>query len=171
VRTGDAIAGRCSGSLLTAWRRQVPRRARGKRVRRRLVVAVEAIGEDPLDPVRRFRLGGRVLKLPVRWGTGHRTLVFGVPQRPDDPSPNEWGQIPPVGATVTVLLIGEAIGGPRQATPRLYGHQTLVPERTDQALERQRRDVTHHRPPFSTPSALGGHQGMASHVRSPLAIA
>ena len=124
-----------------------------------------------MDPVRRFRLGGRVVKRPVRLGQGPRTLVFGGPQRPDDPSTNDGGPIHPVGETVTVLLIGSDIGGPRQATPRQDGPRTLGPERTDQAIERHRRDVTHHRTPFSTQSAMGGQQGIASHVRSHLAIA
>src|SRR2546427_5740504 len=37
--------------------------------------------------------------------------------------------------------IGEDIGGERQATPGQHGDQTLVAERTDQAIEGHRRDM------------------------------
>ena len=43
-----------------------------------------------------------------------------------------------------MLLVGQEVGGQRQPTPRQHRHQTLVAERTDQALEGHGRDVTDH---------------------------
>jgi hypothetical protein len=71
--------------------------------------------------------------------------VFGVPQMPDDPSTNDRGEIHPVGETVTVLLIGEEIGGQRQVTPRQHRHQALGAERTNQAVEGHRGDMIEDR--------------------------
>jgi len=118
-----------------------PKEARG-------VPLVEAIRQDAPNSRGRVLLGGRVLKLPVRLGKGHRTLVFGIPQMPDDPSTNDRGEIRPVGETVTVFLIGKEIGGQRQVTPRQHRHQALGAERTNQAIESHRGDMIDDRTPL-----------------------
>jgi hypothetical protein len=70
-----------------------------------------------------------------------------------------------------VLLIGEDIDGEGQPTPRQDRHETVVAERTDQTIDRHRREVADHRTPFQTETAMGGQQGIAGHCGSHLAIA
>ena len=102
--------------------------------------AVKAISENPSDPIGRLLLGCHALKRLIRLGKGCHTGVLGIPQMPEHTTTDNRGQIHLVGETVTMLLIGEEIGGERQATPGQHGDQTLVAERTDQAIEGHRRD-------------------------------
>ena len=70
-----------------------------------------------------------------------------------------------------MLFIGQEIGGQGQPTPREHRHQTLVAERTDQAIEGHRRDMADHRAQFQTEAAVRGQQGITGHLRAHLAIA
>ena len=72
--------------------------------------------------------------------------------------------------TFAVLLIGKEIDGQRQPTPGQDHHQTVVAERTDQAIECHRRDVIEHRTELQAQSAMGRPQGIASDRRMHLAI-
>ena len=90
---------------------------------------------------------------------------------PDHPATDNRGQIHLLGETVAVLLIGQEIDGQRQPTPGQHGHQTLVAERTDQAIERHRGDMVEHRTQLQTQSAMRRQQGIAGHLRAHLAIA
>jgi hypothetical protein len=67
---------------------------------------------------------------------------------PDHAAPNNRGQIHRVGETVTRLLIGEKIHRQGQTTAGQDGHDTLLAESADQAIEDHRRDVTHQRTQF-----------------------
>jgi hypothetical protein len=51
------------GSVFSAWRRQLPRRAPGKNMRTLLGGTVEAIGQNPSDPIGRFLVDRRALEL------------------------------------------------------------------------------------------------------------
>ena len=55
-----------------------------------------------------------------------------------------------------MLFVSQEIDGQWQPTPGQDGHQTVVAERTDEAVERHRRDVADHRAPFQTEAAMGG---------------
>src|SRR5262249_17935235 len=55
--------------------------------------AVEAIGEDPFDPIRRFLLQRGALKRAIGLRKGHRTGVRGVPQVPHHAALDNRGQI------------------------------------------------------------------------------
>ena len=87
------------------------------------------------------------------------------------PATDNRGQIHLVGETVAVLLIGQEIDGQRQPTPGQHRHQTLVAERTDQAIEGHGRDMVEDRAQLQTEAAMGGQQGIAGHLRAHLAIA
>ena len=130
--------------------------------------AVEAIGEDPSDPIRRLLLGRRALKLAIGLRKGHRTGLRGVAQMPEHAPTDNGRQVDFVCQTRAVLLIGEEIDGQWQTTPGQDRHQTVVAERTDQAIERHRREVADHRAPFQTETTMGGQQGIAGHVGSHL---
>ena len=133
--------------------------------------AVKAIGESAVDPVRRLMLEGSALKHAIGLGQGCGTLRLAVPQMPDDAATDDGGQIHLVGETAAVFFIGQDIRRQRQATPGQHGHQTLLTQGTDQAIERHGRDVADHRTPFQTESTVGGNQGIAGHRRTHAAIA
>jgi hypothetical protein len=78
--------------------------------------AVEAIGEDPFDPVRRLLLRCRALKLLIRLGKGRRAGLPSVAQVPDHATTDNRGKVDFVCKTATVLLIGQEIVWQRQAT-------------------------------------------------------
>ena len=63
------------GSLLIAWRRQVPIRAPGKSVRRLLVVLSNPSVKPPPDPIGRLLVDRCALELLIRLGQGCRTGV------------------------------------------------------------------------------------------------
>jgi hypothetical protein len=73
--------------------------------------AVESIGEDPFDPIRRLLVDSRMLKHPIRLGEGRRTGLLGIAEMPHHPATDYCGQIHLVGQAVTVLLVGEEIDG------------------------------------------------------------
>jgi hypothetical protein len=133
--------------------------------------AVEAIGEDPLDPVRRLRLGGRALTLAIGLGKGGGTGVLGLSQMPDHPATDNRRQVDFVSETVTMLLVGQEVGGQRQPTPRQHRDHPVLTAGTDQTVEGHGREVTDHRAPLHTEPPVRGHQGIAGPLRSPLAIA
>jgi hypothetical protein len=112
--------------------------------------AVETIGEYPSDPIRRHVLDRRTLKLPIRLGQGRGTGLLRVPQMPEHAATDDRGEVHLLGETAAVLFIGEAIDRQREPTPGQDGHQTVVTEGTDQAIERHRREVADHRAPFQT---------------------
>ena len=133
------------GSLLSAWRRQLPKARPRKQRAHALGGAVETIGQDPLDPVGRLLLRRRALKLSIGLGQGSRTGVLGVAQMPDDPSADNRGQIHLVGETVAVLLVGQEIGGSGETTPGQHGHQAVLAQRTDQTIESHGREMADDR--------------------------
>jgi hypothetical protein len=132
--------------------------------------AIEAIGEDPFDPVRRLLLGCGALKLSIGLGEGGGTSVLGVAQVPDDTTMDNRGQRHLVGETVTMLLISEEIHRQGQTTSDHARHYTLLAEGADQALEGHRRDRADHRAQLQTQAAMGGQQGIASDLGSHLAV-
>jgi hypothetical protein len=81
--------------------------------------AVEAIGEDPFDPVRRLPLDRRALERAVGWGQGRRTRLLGVAQRPEHTAADNRGQVRLVAETMRVCLLGQDIKRQRQPTPGL----------------------------------------------------
>jgi hypothetical protein len=112
--------------------------------------AVEAISEDPFDPIGRLPLPGGALKRAIGLRKGHRTGLRGITQMPA-PTPTDYGrQVHCVGQTRAVLLIGEKIEGQGETTPGQDRHQTVAAARTDQAIERHRRNGTD--PPRTLPN-------------------
>src|SRR5687767_13468546 len=100
---------------------------------------VEAIDEDPLDLVRRLLLGGHALKLAIRLGEGCGTGLCRIAEMPEHPATDSCGKVHFLCQTAAVLCIRQKIDGERQATPGQYGDQTLLPQRTDQTVERHGR--------------------------------
>ncbi len=107
--------------------------------------AVEAIDEDPFDPVRRLLLGRHALKLNIGLRKGGGTGVLGISQVPNRPATDNRRQVHFVGETVTMLLVCQEVGGQWQPTPRQHRHQTPGAERTDQAIEGHGGDMANHR--------------------------
>jgi hypothetical protein len=110
--------------------------------------AVKAIDESALNTVRRLMLEGSALKHAIGLSQGCGTLRLAVTQMPDDAATGDGWQIHPVGETAAVFFIGQDIHWQRQATPSQYGHQTLLTQGTNQAIENHGRDVADHRTPF-----------------------
>src|SRR5919108_493654 len=133
--------------------------------------AVKAIGQDAADAIQRLLLARRLVKLAVRLGKRRRTGGLGVAQVPEDTPTDHRGHIDLARETAAVLLIRQDIRGPGEPTPRQARPQTVVAERTDQAIERQRREVIEHRTPLQAQSAMGRHQGSAGDLRAHLAVA
>src|SRR5438128_5961661 len=67
--------------------------------------AVEAIGEDPFDPIRRLLLRRGALKLAIGLGKGNRTGLFRVAQMPNDTATHDRGEVHFLGETPAVFLI------------------------------------------------------------------
>ncbi len=107
--------------------------------------AVEAIGEDIPDPIRRLLLGGDALERLIRLGKGGRTGLLRIAQMPEHATADDRGQIDLVGETAAVFFIDQEIDGQGQATPGEHRHQTLLPKGTDEAVERHGRDMRNHR--------------------------
>jgi hypothetical protein len=72
---------------------------------------------------------------------------------------------------VAMLFIGEEICGQGQTTPYQHRHQALRAERTNQSIEGHRRDMADDRTPLYAEPTVYSQQGIASHLRSDLAIA
>ena len=70
-----------------------------------------------------------------------------------------------------MLFIGQDICRQPQATAGQHRDETVLTEGTDDAIEGHGRDMTDRRAPFQTETAVGGQQGVPSHVGSHLAVA
>jgi hypothetical protein len=92
---------------------------------------VEAIGQDASDPIGRLLPGYRALTLAIGRGQGGGTGVLGISQVPNHLATDNRREIYLVSEAVTMLLVGQEVGGQRQPTPRQHRHQILVAERTD----------------------------------------
>jgi hypothetical protein len=132
---------------------------------------VEAISENPPDPIGRLVLDRRALEFLIGLGEGCCTSVLGVAKVPDDTTADNRGQIHFVSQTVTVLFISQKIGGEGQTTPTQYGDETLLSKRADETIERHRREMPDDRTEFQTQSSLRRQQGMAGRFRAQRAIA
>src|SRR4029434_7572112 len=106
--------------------------------------AVEAIGQDPPDSIRRLLLGRRALKLPTGPSEGGGTGVLGIPQMPDHAATDNRGEIHLVGETVTVLFVGQEVDRQWETASGQYRHQTVVAKRTDEAIEGHWRNMSDH---------------------------
>jgi hypothetical protein len=84
--------------------------------------AGDAIAQEPPDPIRGLRLGRGALTRAVGLGQGRRPGRLSVAQRPEHAATDHRRQIPRLGQTTAVRLIGQAIDGQRQATPGQHGH-------------------------------------------------
>ena len=133
--------------------------------------AVKAIGEDASHLVRRLLLKGSALKRAIRLGEGRCAFGRAVAHMPDDPPPDNRGQIDARSEAATMLLIGEALRRQRQPTPRQHGHDVLLPTGTEHAIERHGRDIPDHGAPCSAHSTVGGDQRLPGHVGAHAAIA
>ena len=111
------------------------------------------------------------LKRPIGLGQGRGTSLLSVAQVPDDTTTDTGGEIHLLGATITMLLIGQEINGQRQTAPRQHGYQTLMAERTDEPIDGHRRDLINDGAAFQTEATMGRQQGIAGHCWPPLAIA
>jgi hypothetical protein len=85
-----------------------------------------------------------MLKLPIGLSKSYRTGVLGLAEMPEDPATDDRGEVHFLGEAVTMLLVSQKIDGERQATPGQHGDQTLLPQRTDQPIERHRRNMADH---------------------------
>jgi hypothetical protein len=118
--------------------------------------AVEAIGEAPPDLLGRLLRERRALALLVGLGKGPGTGGFGIAQVPNDTTTDNRGEVHFLGQTAAVLLIRQEIHRARQPTAGAHRDQTGVAERTDEPLERHRREVLEHGTQLHTEAAVGG---------------
>ena len=102
--------------------------------------AVEAIGEDSPDLIGRLLLERRALELLVGLSKGHGTGGFGIAQVPQDTTTQTIVGRYFLGQTAAVLLIRQKYRE-RQPTPGEHRDQTVLAERTDETIERHRREV------------------------------
>jgi hypothetical protein len=116
--------------------------------------AVEAISQDAPDAVGRLLLECRALKHAIGLGQGRRTGVLGVAQMPDDAATDDRGEVHSVCETVTVLFIGQDIGGQGQTTSCQHCHHALGAERTDQPIEGHRGNMADDRAQFQTEPSM-----------------
>ena len=126
LRTGET-QWPCSffGSVRSAWRRQVPTRSPGSRVRILLRGTVKAIDAHPADTIGWGLRGGRALKYPIGLGQGGCTGLLGIAQMPEDSAADDRGQVHFGGETAAVLLVGQQLGRQCETTPGEHGHQAL----------------------------------------------
>jgi hypothetical protein len=150
-----------AGAPARPWQQRPPTFAR----------AVEAIGEAPPEPVRRLVLGCRTLALAIGLGKGPGRRVCRVPQGPEPPATNHRGELHLLGATAAVLLVGPDRDRQRQPTPGQHGHQSVVAQRTDEAVERHGRERVEHGAPLQTAPAMRGQSDSAGDVGAQRAIA
>ena len=125
---------------------------------------VKAIGEGTLHAIRWLLFKGRLLKHAVGLGEGGRTLCVAVAQVPEHPAADDRGQIHLGGETTAVLFIGQDVCRQPQATAGQHRDETVLTEGTDDAIEGHGRDMADRRAPFQTETAVGGQQGVPSHV-------
>ena len=69
-----------------------------------------------------------------------------------------------------MLFVGHEIDGQRQPTPGQGRHQAVTAERTDQAIERHRRDIVEDSTQLQTEAAVGGQQRITGDLRSHLTV-
>ena len=70
-----------------------------------------------------------------------------------------------------MLLIRQEVHRERQSTPGEHRDQTVVAERTDEAVERHGRDMVEHRAQLQTEAAVRGQQRITGDLRSHMTIA
>src|SRR5215475_11242490 len=80
--------------------------------------AIEAICQDPTDPIGWFLLKRCALELLIGSGKGCCTGLLGVSQMPDHAATDDGREVHFLGETAAVLVIGQEIDGPLQPTPR-----------------------------------------------------
>jgi hypothetical protein len=71
--------------------------------------AVEAVEQAPPHPMRELLLGRSTLQLSIGLGQGCRPGFLRVPERLEHAATDHRGQIPLLGETAAVLLLGQAI--------------------------------------------------------------
>jgi len=133
--------------------------------------AVKAIGEGASHLVRRLLLKGSALKRAIRLGEGRCAFGRAIAHMPDDPPPDNRGQIDARSEAAPMRLIGEDIRRQRQPTPRPHGPYVLLPTGTDHALESHGRDIPEHGAPCYAQSTVGGDQRLPGHVGAHAALA
>jgi hypothetical protein len=77
---------------------------------------------------------------------------------PEDTTPDDGGQVNPLGETTAVLCVGQDIKRERQATPHQHHDQAVLPQDTDQTVERHGRDMGEHRTQLQTETPVRGQQ-------------
>ena len=90
---------------------------------------------------------------------------------PDQATTDNRREIHLRGETAAVLFIRQERDRQGQPTSGEHGHQPTVTERTDEPIERHRREVIKHRTQLQAQAVMGGQEGIASDLRAPLAIA
>jgi hypothetical protein len=90
---------------------------------------------------------------------------------PEDTPPDDGGQVDPLGEATAVFFIGQDRGGQGQPTPGQHSHETLVSQRTDEAIERHGGDMPNDGAEFQTEPPMRRQEGIASHLRAHRAIA
>src|SRR5262249_28879784 len=118
--------------------------------------AVKAIGKDPFDAVRRLLVDGRALEHLIRLGKGGRTGLCRIAQVPEDTASDNRGQVHLLRETTTVLLVGQEVDRQWQPTAAQDRDPTVLPQRTDETVERHGRDMMDPRAPFQTEPAVRG---------------
>jgi hypothetical protein len=128
--------------------------------------AVDALGQAPPDPIRWLLLVRSLWKLSIGRGQGRRTGVLGLPQMPTQAATDHGREVDFLGETVAVLFLNQERGWQRQIASGQPRPHTLVPKRTAEAREGNRRDRPFHRTPLQTEAPMRGHHGLASHLRA-----
>jgi hypothetical protein len=133
--------------------------------------AVNALGEDPSDPRRRLRLGWRAWARPRGPGQSRRAGRLGVPHRPAHAAPDAGRTVHVLRQTTAVLCLRDDSRGPWEPTPAQPRDPALGAHRTDPARDRQGGERAEARAPLQPEAPRGGPQGLAGHLRAPLARA
>jgi hypothetical protein len=122
-------------------------------------------------PRQRRLLDCRPLERALGRGERGRAGLRSVPQRPAHTATDHRGERRLLGQTVPRRLIRQARPGQGQPPPGAPRDQTLVTHGPPQARARPRRELVADRPALHTPSARPRPQGVARHLRGPLALA
>jgi hypothetical protein len=96
------------------------------------------------------------LKLAIGLGKGRGTGLLGVAKMPEHAATDNRGQIHLLRETVAVFFVGQKIGGEGEPTPGEHRHQTLVAERTDEAIKGHRGDMADHGAQLQTQAPMRG---------------
>jgi hypothetical protein len=145
-----------AGELVEGLAEPVTQARSGKQGAPALGRAGEASAQPPPAPLGRLLLERRALELLGGRGKGCGPGLRGRAQRPAPAALDKRGHLDLVRQTAAVLLVGQEGGGHGQSTPGQDRDEAGGAAGTDEAIERQRREVLEDRTPLPAQAALRG---------------